>query len=75
MKVKVPLYIISAILFVVGFPLVLGLIYLELIDSGLSLKFFWTLSLACCVLSILFFVLARLLVAWEEEDIGCEDEE
>lgn len=75
MKVKVPLYIISAILFVVGFPLVLGLIYLELIDSGLSLKFFWTLSLSCCVLSILFFVLARLLVAWEEEDIGCEDEE
>ncbi len=75
MKVKVPLYIISAILFVVGFPLLLGLIYLELIDSGLSLKFFWALSLACCVLSILFFVLARLLVAWEEEDIGCEDEE
>ena len=75
MKVKVPLYIISAILFVVGFPLVLGLIYLELIDSGLSLKFFWTLSLSCCVLSILFFVLARLLVAWEEEVIGCEDEE
>ena len=75
MKVKVSLYIISAILLIVGFPLLLGLIYLELIDSGLSLKFFWALSLACCVLSILFFVLARLLVAWEEEDIGCEDEE
>ena len=50
MKVKVSLYIISAILLIVGFPLLLGLIYLELIDSGLSLKFFWALSLACCVL-------------------------
>ena len=75
MKVKVSLYIISAILLIVGFPLLLGLIYLELIDSGLSLKFFWALSLACCVLSILLFALARILVAWEEEDIGCEDEE
>ena len=75
MKVKVPLYIISAILAVIGFPMVLILIYLELIDSGLSLKFFWAASVASCVLSILSFSLARILVAWEEEDIGCEDEE
>ena len=73
MKVKVPLYIISAFLIVIGFPMMLVLIYLELIDSGLSLKFFWVVSIACCVLSILFFVLARVLVAWEEEDAREEE--
>ena len=68
MNVKVPLYIISIILAIIGVPTVLILIYLELIDSGLSLKFFWTASLTCCVLSVLFFLLARVLTAWEEED-------
>lgn len=68
MKVKIPLYVISAILAVIGFPTVLVLIYLELIDSGLPLKFLWAASLACCVLSILTFSLAHVLVAWEEED-------
>ncbi len=68
MKIKVPLYIISAILAIIGFPMVLVLIYLELIDSGLSLSFFWAASLVCCVLSILAFSLARVLAAWEEED-------
>lgn len=67
-KVKVTLYIISIILAAVGFPLALGLIYLDLIDSGIPSKFFWTASVACCVLSILSFSLARILVAWEEED-------
>ena len=68
MKVIVPLYVISLILALVGFPMVLVLIYLELIDSGLTLKFFWASSISSCVLSILSFALARVLVAWEEED-------
>ena len=68
MKVKVPLYIISAILAVVGFPMVLVLVYLDLIDSGITSKFFWTVSVVCCILSILFFSLAHILVEWAEED-------
>lgn len=67
-KVKLPLYITSIILAFVGFPMVLVLIYLDLIDSGITSKFFWTASIACCVLSILSFSLARILVMWEEED-------
>ena len=68
MKVKVLLYIVSIFLAIVGFPMVLVLIYLDLIDSGIPSKFFWTASVACCVLSILSFSLARILVMWEEED-------
>ena len=68
MRLKVPLYIISIILAAVGFPTVLVLIYLDLIDSGIPSKFFWAASVACCVLSILSFSLSRILVAWEEED-------
>ena len=68
MKVKVLLYIVSIFLAIVGFPMVLVLIYLDLIDSGITSKFFWTFSVACCVLSILTFSLARILVMWEEED-------
>ena len=68
MNVKVPLYIISIILAIIGVPTVLILVYLSLIDSGISSKFFWTASLTCCVLSVLFFLLARVLTAWEEED-------
>jgi len=68
MKVKIPLYIISAILAVVGFPMVLVLVYLDLIDSGITSKFFWTVSVVCCILSILFFSLAHILVEWAEED-------
>ena len=68
MKFKIPLYITSLILAIVGFPMVLVLVYLDLIDSGIPSKFFWTVSVACCVLSILSFSLARILVAWEEDD-------
>lgn len=68
MRIKVPLYIISIILAIIGVPTVLVLAYLNLIDSGISSKFFWTASLTCCILSVLFFALARVLVAWEEED-------
>lgn len=68
MRFRVSLYIISAVLAVIGIPMVLVLIYLELIDSGLPLKFFWAASATCGVISILSFSLARILVAWEEED-------
>lgn len=70
MKAKIPLYVISIILAAIGFPTMLVLVYLSLIDSGISSKFLWTASIASCVLSILFFSLARILVAWEEEDEG-----
>ena len=68
MNVKIPLYISSLVLAIIGFPMVLILLYLDMIDSGLRLKFFWVVSVACCVLSILFFSLARILATWEEED-------
>ena len=68
MKFKIPLYITYLILAIVGFPMVLVLVYLDLIDSGIPSKFFWTVSVACCVLSLLSFSLARILVAWEEDD-------
>lgn len=68
MKLKVPLYVISIILAALGFPLVLILIYLDLSDAYRPTPFFWIFSVACCVLSILSFSLARILVLWEEED-------
>ena len=68
MNLTIPLYIISIILAIIGVPTVLILVYLNLIDSGISSKFFWTASLTCCVLSVLFFLLARVLTAWKEED-------
>ena len=68
MKITVPLYIISIILLVIGFPMLLVLVYLDLVSSGITSKFFWTVSIVCCVLSILSFALARILVEWAEED-------
>lgn len=68
MKLRITLYVISAILAVVGFPTVLVLLYLELISVTVSSKFFWAISVACCILSILSFSLARILATWEEED-------
>ena len=68
MNVKVPLYVISLVLALIGFPTLLVMVYLSLIDSGISSKFFWTASLASCALSIVFFALARVLAVWEEED-------
>ena len=68
MNVKIPFYITSIVLAIIGFPMVLILLYLDMIDSGLRLKFFWVVSVACCVLSIIFFSLARILATWEEED-------
>ena len=68
MNFQIPLYIISIVLAVIGVPTMLVLVYLSLIDSGISSKFFWTASIVSCILSILFFLLARILVAWQEED-------
>ena len=68
MNFQIPLYIISIVLAVIGVPTMLVLVYLSLIDSGISSKFFWTASIVSCILSILFFLLARVLVAWQEED-------
>lgn len=68
MKIKIPLYIISAILGFLGFSLALVLIYLDQIDSGIPSRFFWVLSVVFLVLSVLSFSLARILVIWEEED-------
>ena len=68
MKTRVSLYVISIILALIGFPLVFVMIYLDMIDSGLSLKFAWAASISACVLSILSFSLARILATWIEED-------
>jgi len=68
MRARISLYIISIILAAIGFPTMLVLVYLSLIDSGISSKFFWTASIVSCILSILFFSLARILVTWKEED-------
>ena len=74
MKITISLYIVSFILAVIGFPMLLVLLYLNLIDSGISSKFFWVLSIICCVLSVLFFLLGRILTAWAEEDENLEEE-
>ena len=72
MEMKVVFYIISAGLAVVGFPLVLILIYLDLINADITSRFFWVAAVVCCVLSIVFFSLGRILAIWKEED---EEEE
>ena len=68
MKLKIPLYVISLTLALIGFPMVLILIYLDMINSGIDSMFFWVASIACCILSILSFSLARILAIWAEED-------
>ena len=72
MEMKVFFYIISAGLALVGFPLVLILIYLDLINADITSRFFWVAAIVCCVLSIVFFSLGRILAIWKEED---EEEE
>ena len=67
MKLKIPLYVTSVFLALLGFPTVLVLIYLDVIDSGLESKFLWVASIACCILSILFFSLGRILAIWAED--------
>ena len=68
MKLRVSFYVISAFLAIIGIPTVLVVAYLDSIDSGIPSKFFWAASVACCILSIIFFSLARIIATWEEED-------
>ena len=68
MKLTITLYVTSIILASVGFPAVLVMLYLDMIDSGISSKFFWAASVACCILSVLSFSLGRILAIWAEED-------
>lgn len=72
MRFRVTLYVIAASLALIGFPMVLVLFYLNMINSGIDSMFFWAAAVACCILSILFFSLARILATWEEEDSGQE---
>ena len=72
MRFRVTLYVIAASLALIGFPMVLVLFYLNMINSGIDSTFFWAAAVACCILSILFFSLARILATWEEEDGGQE---
>lgn len=67
MKLKIPLYIISVVLAVIGFPMVLVLLYLDFV-ADIPSKFFWAASISCCVFSILSFSLGRILSIWAEED-------
>ena len=72
MKITITLYVIAAMLALIGFPTVLILFYLNMINSGIDSMFFWAASVACCILSILFFSLGRILTTWKEEDDGLE---
>ena len=67
-RITVALYIISAVLAVIGIPMLLVMIYLGLIETDITSIFMWSITLGCCILSILTFSLARILVMWAEED-------
>ena len=67
-KIKVALYIIAAVLAMIGLPSLLILIYLGLIKTDITTTFMWATSLGSCVLSVLCFSMARILVMWAEED-------
>jgi len=72
-RIKVALYIISAVLAIIGIPMLLIMIYLGLIKTDITSIFMWSITLGCCILSILAFSLARILVMWAEEDENIED--
>ena len=72
-KIKVALYIISAVLALIGIPMLGIMIYLGLIETDITSFFMWAITLGCCILSILSFSLARILVMWVEEDENIED--
>ena len=73
LRIKVALYITSAVLAIIGLPMVLVLIYLGLIDADITSVFMWAISIGCCILSVLSFSLARILVMWMEEDENIEE--
>jgi len=74
MKIKVALYIIAAVLALIGMPSLLILIYLGLIETDITSTFMWATSIGSCVLSVLCFSMARILVMWAEEDDELEEE-
>ena len=73
MRIKVALYIISAVLAIIGIPMLLVMIYLGMLETDITSIFMWSITLGCCILSILSFSLARILVMWAEEDENIED--
>ena len=72
-RIKVALYIISAVLAIIGIPMLLVMIYLGMIETDITSLFMWSISLGCCILSILAFSMARILVMWAEEDENIQD--
>ena len=72
-RIKVALYIISAVLAVIGIPLLLVMIYLGMLETDITSIFMWSITLGCCIMSILTFSMARILVMWAEEDENIEE--
>ena len=72
-RIKVALYIISAVLAVIGVPMLLVMIYLGQIETDITSIFMWSITLGCCLMSILTFSMARILVMWAEEDENIEE--
>ena len=72
-RIKVALYIISAVLAVIGVPMLLVMIYLGLIETDITSIFMWSITLGCCIMSILTFSMARILVMLAEEDENIEE--
>ena len=72
-RIKVALYIIAAVLAVIGVPMLLVMIYLGLIETDITSIFMWSITLGCCIMSILTFSMARILVMWAEEDENIEE--
>ena len=69
MKLIIPLYVTSAFLALIGLPMVLVLIYLDIIDVGIAgSKFMWATAVSFCILSILLFSLGCILSIWADED-------
>ena len=73
MRIKVALYIISAVLAIIGIPMLLVMIYLGMLETDITSIFMWSITLGCCIMSILTFSMARILVMWAEEDENIEE--
>ena len=73
-RIKVALYIIAAVLALIGMPSLLILIFLGLIETDITTPFMWATSIGSCVISVLCFSMARILVMWAEEDDELNDE-
>ena len=72
-RITVALYIISAVLAVIGIPMLLVMIYLGMLETDITSIFMWSITLGCCIMSILTFSMARILVMWAEEDENIEE--